>query len=195
MARVCLVVLLASVAVAAPKAPPKSGPKAPAAKKEPPPPPSAPMPKVSEHLSQKVLASLQSAAKVQAWRVASSGGLRPDPSKAIGSDFVREAAGKELDAAQLTALRGILYDDRSYRFAADVADCNFVPDVSFRVESGIDTVETLVSFACAQVLFYSGKPGGRWLPAGTFDVKPARRALLELAKATLQGDAPTQKLK
>jgi len=195
MARVFLVVLLASVAVAAPKAPPKATPKAPPAKKEPPPPPSAPMPKVAENVGEKVLAALQSATRVQAWRVASSGGLRPDPSKAIGSDFVREAEGKELSPAQLATLRGILYDDRSYRFTTDVAGCDFKPDVSFRVESGIDTVETLISFSCAQVLFYSGKPGGRWLPAGTFDVKPARKALLELAKAMMPGDAPTQKLK
>lgn len=194
-ARVFLVVLLASVAVAAPKAPARPKPSARAAKKEPPPPPSAPMPKVAENLSEKVRASLQSATRVQAWRVASSGGLRPDPAKAIGSDFVREAPGKELDAAQLAALRGILYDDKSYRFGADVAGCDFVPDVSFRVESGIDTVETLVSFSCSQVLFYGGKPGGRWLPAGTFDVRPARRALLELAKATMPGDAATQRLK
>jgi hypothetical protein len=45
------------------------------------------------------------------------------------------------------------------------------------------------------VLFYLGKPGGRWLPAGTVDVKPARAALLELARAALPNDAAVQKLK
>jgi hypothetical protein len=48
---------------------------------------------------------------------------------------------------------------------------------------------------CSQVLFMLGKPGGRWLPSGTFDVKPVRAKLLELAKATLDKDAPTQALK
>jgi hypothetical protein len=176
-------------------APPKGKPKAPPAKKEPPPPITAPTAKVAENVSEKVLTTLQSAGKVQAYRVISSGGLRPEPTKAIGSDFVRDAEGKELTATQLTTLRAVLYDEKSYRFAVDVAACNFNPDVSFRVESGIDTLETLVSFSCSQVLFYSGKPGGRWLPAGTYDLKPARGKLLELAKATLPGDAATQKLK
>jgi hypothetical protein len=33
------------------------------------------------------------------------------------------------------------------------------------------------------------------LPSGTFDVKPARAKLLELAKLMLDKDAPTQNLK
>jgi hypothetical protein len=33
------------------------------------------------------------------------------------------------------------------------------------------------------------------LPSGSFDVKPARAKLLELAKAMLNTDAPTQNLK
>ena len=40
-----------------------------------------------------------------------------------------------------------------------------------------------------------GKPGGRWLPSGSFDIKPARAKLLELAKAMMDKDAPTQNLK
>ena len=67
--------------------------------------------------------------------------------------------------------------------------------MSFQVKSGIDTVETLVSFGCNQVLFFIGKPGGRWLPGGTFDVKPARAKLLALAKQALPNDAATQALK
>lgn len=186
MRTLLLVVLASSVALAAPR----KGPR-----KPPPPPPTAPMPKVQENVNDKVLTALESATKVQAWRVATSGGLRPDPAKAIGSDFVREVAGKDLDAAQLARLKGILYDDKSYRFAASVAGCDFIPDVSFQVTSGIDTVEALVSFKCSQVLFYIGKPGNRWLPGGTFDVKPARKPLLELAKLVMEGDKPSQALK
>jgi hypothetical protein len=190
MRRVILLALLAStVAFAAPKKKGKAPPP------PPPPPPTSPMPKVEENVSEKVLTVLASATKVQTFRVIGSGGIRPDPSKAIGSEFVRDAPGKELSADQLAALRGVLYDEKTYRFEQDVAKCNFTPDVSFQAQSGVDTVEGVVSFKCSQVLFMLGKPGGRWLPSGTFDVKPARAKLLDLAKATLDKDAATQALR
>jgi hypothetical protein len=173
-------------------APKKPAPKAPP---PPPPPPTAPMQKVQEEVGDKVLGSLSLATRVQIWRVDSSGGLRPDPARAIGSDFVREATGKELAAADLAALRGLLYDEKTYRFEADVSKCNFKPDVSFHFENNLETLEALVSFGCSQVLYYAGKPGGRWLPSGTYDVKPARAALLKLSQQLLPNDAPTQKLK
>lgn len=153
------------------------------------------MPKVEENVSEKVLAVWANATKVQAWRVISSGGLRPDPTKAIGTEWTREAAGQELGAKELETLRGLLYDEKSYRFEQDVSKCNFAPDVSFQAQSGVDTVEGVLSFKCSQVVFMLGKPGGRWLPSGSFDVKPARAKLLELAKAMLDKDAPTQNLK
>jgi hypothetical protein len=184
-----LTAFLSALAVAAPKKKGKAPPP------PPPPPPTSPMPKVEENVSEKVLAVLASATKVQTFRVLGSGGIRPDPTKAIGSEFVRDVAGKELSADQLTALRGVLYDEKSYRFEQDVARCNFTPDVSFQAQAGVDTVEGVVSFKCSQVLFMLGKPGGRWLPSGTFDMKPARPKLLDLAKATLDKDAATQALK
>jgi hypothetical protein len=153
------------------------------------------MPKVEENVSERVLAVLASASAVQAWRVISSGGLRPDPAKAIGTEWTREVAGQELGPKELETLRGILYDEKSYRFGQDVSKCNFVPDVSFQAMAGVDTVEGVLSFKCNQVVFMLGKPGGRWLPSGSFDVKPARGKLLELAKAMLDKDAPTQNLK
>lgn len=186
---VLLTALLAGAALAAPKKKPKAAPPPPA------PPPTSPMPKVEENLSDKVLEVWAEATKVQAWRVASTGGLRPDPTKAIGSDWEREAAGKELGPEDLAALRGVLYDEKTYRFDQDVSKCNFTPDVSFQAQSGVDTVEGVVSFKCSQVVFMLGKPGGRWLPSGSFDVKPARAKLLALAKALLDKDAPTQNLK
>jgi len=182
------VLFVASSSFAAPKKKPKAPP-------PPPPPPTSPMPKVEENLSEKVLEVWAKATKVQAWRVMSTGGVRPDPTKAIGSEWTREAAGKEFSAVELATLRGVLYDEKMYRFDQDVAKCNFTPDVSFQALSGVDTVEGVVSFKCSQVVFMLGKPGGRWLPSGSFDVKPARAKLLELAKALLDKDAPTQNLK
>lgn len=168
------------------------------AKKAPPAPPAPltePTAKVSEALGDTVLSSMAGATKVQAFRVTDSGGLRPDPARAILSDFVRGNAGKELDASTVAVLKSLLYDDKSFRFEQDVSKCNFVPHLSFQMQSGIGTLEALVSFSCNQVLFVLGKPGGRWVPQGTFDLKPARKKLIELARATLPQDAATQNLK
>ncbi len=181
------VLLVAPVFAAAPKK-----------KKAPPPPPppiTEPTPKVTEELGDTVLASVTGATKVQVFRVSDSGGLRPDPAKAIASDFVRGAPGKELDAQTLQALKRLLYDDKSFRFEQDVSKCRFAPHLSFQMQTGIGTLETLVSFSCNQVLFILGKPGGRWVPQGTFDFKPSRKQFIDLAKATLPQDADTQNLK
>lgn len=184
-----VVLVLASVAYAAPKVKPKKGPP------PPPPPVTEPTAKVAEALGDTVLNGVTGATKVQVFRVTDSGGLRPDPAKAIASDFVRGAAGKELDGQLLGQLRSILYDDKSYRLDQDVSKCRFVPHLSFQMLTGLGTLETLISFSCNQVLFIIGKPGGRWVPQGTFDLKPARKKLLELAKTTLPQDADTQNLK
>jgi hypothetical protein len=167
-------------------------------KKEPPPPPppvTEPTEKVKEALGANVLGSVLGATKVQVFRVTDAGGLRPDPAKAIASDFVRGDAGKELDAATLVQLRSLLYDEKNFRFEEDVSKCRFVPHLSFQMQTGIGTLEALVSFSCNQVLFVLGKPGGRWVPQGTFDLKPARKKLVDLAKLTLPQDAATQNLK
>ncbi|MBL8916776.1 MAG: hypothetical protein JNM17_39100 [Archangium sp.] len=181
------VCVLSLVAVGAPKK--KKGPP------PPPPPVTEPMPKVSEALGDTVLNGIANATKVQVFRVADSGGLRPDPAKAILSDFIRGNPGNELDARALEGLRSMLYDDKSYKFESDVAKCRFVPHLSFQMQVGLETLEAVVSFSCNQVLFALGKQGGRWVPQGTFDVKPARKKLLELAKATLPQDKETQALK
>lgn len=171
---------------------------APAKKKAPPPVEvrlTEPTVKVTEALGATVLDSLAGATKVQVFRVSDSGGLRPDPERAIASDFLRGAPGKELDARELETLRGLLYDHKSFRFEQDVSRCRFAPHLSFQTQSGIGTLETLVSFSCNQVLFVLGKPGGRWIPQGTFDVKPVRKRLIQLAKVALPKDAATQNLK
>jgi hypothetical protein len=167
-------------------------PKAPA---PPPPPVTAPMPKVSENVGDAVLARLQQAEAARSFRVDDSGGLRPDPARAIGSDFVRGVEGEALTGDALVTLKSVLFDEQSYRFTQDVGRCRFVPHASFQVQEGIETLEVLVSFSCNQVLFFSGKPGGRWLPRGTFDVKPARAKLLELVRVAFPKDGATQALR
>lgn len=175
-----LLALLGASSLALGAAPKKK--KAPPA---PPPPVTSPTPRVREHLSDRTLELLEVAEHVQPFEVRDTGGLRPDPARAIASDFERGDGGRELDAKELGRLRAVFYDEKSYRFAQDVARCRFLPQLSFQLQAGIDTLEALVSFSCNQVLFVVGKPGGRWIPHGTFDVKPARKQLLELARATL----------
>ena len=183
-----LCLLLALPVLGAPKKAPKAPP-------PPPPPVTEPAAKVREALGDTVVTSLTGATKVQAFRVSDSGGLRPDPAKAIASDFVRGEAGKQLDPKDLEALRSVLYDEKSYRLDQDVSKCRFMPHFSFQLQTGVGTMEALVSFSCNQVLFILGKPGGRWVPQGTFDLKPARKKLIDLAKATLPQDRDTQNLK
>lgn len=192
MKRLLLVLLLLTSGLALAAKKPK------AAKKAPPPPPTAPTPKVTAELSNSVLELLQSSSQVQVWRVEDTGGLRPDPTRAVGADFQRTTAGKALTPEEVTQLKGVIYDERSYRFAQNVGRCRFVPHLSFQFDGGADgvgTVEALVSFSCNQLLFFIGKPGGRWLPGGTFDVRPARKALLGLAKAALPQDGETARLR
>lgn len=163
----------------------------------PPPPPlvTAPAPKVRQALSEKTLALLESADTAQSFEASECGGLRPEASKAIASDFVRGEPGAMLNEQQLKVLRSVLYDEQSFRFQQDVSRCRFVPNLSVQLRAGIDTLETLISFSCNQVLFVMGKPGGRWILQGTFDVKPARAKLLELAKATLPQSPTLRALK
>ncbi len=200
-AQICRFVAMAMLftGLAAAAGPSKKKPK-PSLSKPPPPPlpppvPTAPMPRVQSEVGERVTGVLLQATRVQTWRVASTGGLQPDKARAIGTDFQREVAGKELGSTDLATLRGLLFDEKSYRFEQDVSKCDFTPNLSFQLQNGLDTVEALVSFKCAQVLYFIGKPGGRWLPGGTFDVKPARAKLLELAKVTMPQDPPTQALK
>lgn len=187
MRALVLLLLLPALALA--------GPKKGKAPKEPPAPVTAPSAQVRENVSDAVLARLQQAETVRSFRVEDSGGLRPDPARAIGSDFVRGVEGEPLTGEALVALRSVLFDEKSYRFTQDVGRCRFVPHASFQVQEGIETLEVLVSFSCNQVLFFSGKPGGRWLPRGTFDVKPARAKLLELSLVAFPKDGATQALR
>lgn len=180
-----LVVLLASLTAAPKKKAPPS----------PPPPVTSPTTKVIENVSDATLRMMAVANKVQTFRVSDAGGLRPDARVAIASDFVRGTAGKALDEKTLEQLRSVLYDEKSYRFDQDVSKCAFVPHLSFQFTSGLDSLEALVSFSCNQVLFISGKAGGRWLPQGRFDVKPVRGKMISIAKEMLPGDAATQNLK
>ncbi len=196
-----MVLFALSASIASAAAPAKKKPVAPKpelvapVKVVPPPVPTEPMAKVREAVGERVLNVLLQASRVQTWRVSSTGGLQPDRTRAIGTDFQREVAGKELGPTDLATLRGVLFDDKSYRFDEDIAKCDFTPNISFQAQNGLDTIEALVSFKCAQVLYFIGKPGGRWLPGGVFDMKPSRAKLLELSKTTMPQDAPTLALK
>ena len=70
------------------------------------------------------------------------------------------------------------------------------PDVAFQMtNSGLDTLQMLVSFKCSQVLFFNVKNGGRTVPGLALDFKPARKPLLVLVKAVLRDDAAVQAIK
>jgi len=102
-------------------------------KKKPPaaPPPPAPelkepAEKVTEAFGDKVVTLLAGMETATAWRV-SDPGQRPDPTRAIGSDFQREAKGKELTGDDLKKLRQLLYDEKSFRLTSVQGNCSFSP--------------------------------------------------------------------
>ncbi len=181
----------ASTSFAGKKKQPKPAPAAPAA---PAPELKEPTEKVTEAFGDKVVALLKGMETATAWRV-SDPGQRPDPSKAIGSDFQREAKGKELSADDLKRLRQVLYDEKSFRLTTVQGSCNFSPDVAFDGQAGIDSLQILVSFKCNTLMFFTAKPGGRSLPGAAVDFKPSHKQLLAIAKDLLPQDATTQSLK
>ena len=188
-----LVLCFSSVAFAGKKKvpPAKTAPAAPAA---PVPELKEPTEKVTEAFGDKVVTLLKGMESATAWRV-SDPGQRPDPSKAIGSDFQREAKGKDLSADHLKRLRQVLYDEKSFRLTTVESNCNFSPDIAFDGQAGIDSLQILVSFKCNTLMFFTGKPGGRSVPGAAVDFKPSHKQLLTLAKELLPQDSPTQLLK
>lgn len=166
-------------------------------KAKPPPPPPAPLTapsaKLSDAMGGKVAELMVAATKIEVARTSYTQGIRPDPAKAIGSDFQREGAWKELTPKDVEALRQIVYSDKSFNLKANVAGCSFEPSVVFQLTAGgLDTQHMLLSFKCNQVLFFTVKPGGRAVPGVALDVKPARKKLLELVKALLPQDSALQ---
>jgi hypothetical protein len=171
-----------------------AGPKGKAAKPPPAAPLTAPTAATLEALGDRTLSMVASGAVV-ATDVKAMTGVRPEPAKAIGSEFERVLPPATLTEPQAQTLRAILYDDRSYRLGADVSRCAFSPHASFGFQNGLETLELVVSFSCNQLLVMAGKPGGRWLSGGTFDVKPSRAALLKLLRAVLPANSAVQGLK
>lgn len=162
-------------------------------RKPPPPPPvplTQPSAKLAEAMGTKAADLVVAATKWEVARTSYAQGIRPAADKAIGSDFQRETAWKELTPADLEKLKVIIYDEKSFRLSANVSGCSFVPDVVFQLSSGgLDTQQLLVSFKCNQVLFFTVKTGGRAIPGAALDCKPARKKLLELVKGLLPQDS------
>ena len=168
-------------------------------KKPPPPPPAAltaPSEKLADAMGGKVGQLLVAATKFEIARTSYTQGIRPAADKAIGSDFQRETAWKELAKADIEKLHALVYDEKSFRLGADVSACNFVPDVAFQLtSSSLDTQQLLVSFKCNQVLFFTVKTGGRAVPGMALDLKPSRKKMLELVQGLLPQDSALRGLK
>ena len=190
MKRYASVLILAAFAAAgagkAPKKPPPG----------PPPPLTAPSAKLADAMGGKVDEQLRGASRFEIARTSYAQGIRPKPQWAIGSDFQREADWQQLEAEQISKLRALVYEEKSFRLGADVTGCDFKPDVAFQMSnSGIDSLQMLVSFKCNQVLFFSVKNGGRTVPGVALDFKPSRKMMLALVKSVLREDATVQALR
>jgi hypothetical protein len=183
------VMLAASVALGAAK-------KKPAAKPPPPPPPTEPSAKLVDAMGEKQTAMLTGATKVTLFKLRYQSGVRPNPQLEVGVDFERQGNGRELTPGELKQLRGILYDEKSFKF--EPPPCSeFVPEVAMLAQSETDTgtLELLYSFKCGALMFFTSKTAGRSIPGVQIDFKPSKKALLELVKGLMPQEPTVQALK
>jgi hypothetical protein len=186
------VLLVSAVAFGAGAAGKKKAP----APKPPPPPPTEPSAKLVDAMGEKPAAMLAAATKVTLYKVLFQVGVRPNPQLEVGVDFERQGAGRELTPGELKQLHGIVYDEKSFKYAPPPCS-QFVPEVAMLAQSDTDTgtLEMLYSFKCNALMFFTAKTAGRSIPGAQIDFKPSRKALLELVKGLMPQDAAVRALK
>ncbi len=169
------------------------------AKKAPPPPP-PPITEISAQLKdamgEKAAAMLTGATKITMFKVLSQPGVRPNPALAVGVDYEKQGNGRELNASEMKQLRNIVYDEKSFKYAAP--PCNtFVPELAMLANNDDDTgtLEMLYSFKCGALMFFTAKTAGRSLPGAQIDFRPAKKPLLELMKGFMPQEPTVQALK
>jgi hypothetical protein len=170
--------------------------KPPAAKPPPPPAPTEPSAKLAEAMGEKPLAMLTQATKVTVYKLRFQEGVRPNPQLAIGVDYERQGNGRELNTSELKQLRGIVYDEKTFKYAPP--PCNqFVPEVGMQAQSEADTgtLELLFSFKCGALMFFTAKTAGRSIPGVQLDFRPGKKPLLELVKGLMPQEPAVQALK
>jgi hypothetical protein len=171
--------------------------KKPPAQKPPPPVLTEPTAKVVDAIGEKTAAMLSGATRVTLYRVSSQPGVRPNPQLAVGVDFERQGAGRELSDGELKRFKGLVYDDKSFKLSAPPACGDFKPELALLGSSDGDTgtLEMLVSFRCGGLMFFTAKTAGRSLPGVQLDFKPSRKPLLAMVKELLPQDREVQALK
>jgi hypothetical protein len=186
--KVLLIVLLVALGAGKKKPPPP---------KAPPPVPTAPSAKLADALTEKTTAMLTSATKVTLYRLTSQPGVRPNPQLAVGVDWERSGPGRELTEGEMKRFKGLLYDEKSFKFDKPPPCGDFAPELALLGQSDADTgtLEMLVSFKCGGLMFFTAKTAGRSLPGAQLDFKPARKALLTMVKELMPQDAVVQALK
>ena len=152
--------------------------------------------KVKELLGDKTIAILQSAARVEVFRI------DPDDSakgpKRIGG-YAITATGKELDKEFTGKLADVLLDDATY--FGDQAKC-FEPGVAFRLWKDKESVEVVICFHCANLkLTAKGVKGdaidddGHPKSGGFGSTEGSYGRLAKLAKEAFPDDKDIQALK
>jgi hypothetical protein len=186
-----MVMLAASVAMGAAK-------KKAAAKPPPPPPPAPtePSAKLVDAMGEKAAAMLTGANKVTMYKVLFQNGVRPNPQLEVGVDFERQGNGRELTPGELKQLRGIIYDEKTFKYEAPPCS-RFIPEVAMLAQSDSDTgtLELLYSFKCGALMFFTMKTAGRSIPGVQIDFRPGKKPLLELVKGLMPQEAAIKALK
>ncbi|MBK7858194.1 MAG: hypothetical protein IPJ65_06135 [Archangiaceae bacterium] len=187
--KVLALVLLAALAAGKKKAPP--------APKPPPPLLTEPTAKMVDALGEKTAGMLSASTRVTLYRVSAQAGVRPNPALAVGGEYERQGAGRELTDGELKRFKALVYDDKSFKLGAPPPCSDFKPELALLGTSSADTgqLELLVSFKCGGVMFFTAKTAGRSLPGAQLDLKPSRKVWLTMVKELLPQDAAVQALK
>jgi hypothetical protein len=144
----------------------------------------------AKRLDQGILAILEGATRVEAFRVLNLQTLKEEPKvkRRIGG-FLVTPRGRTLGKEFGKELAGILSDDRTYSSAW--AGC-FNPGVAFYVWKGDERIDILICFVCENL--YCGPPAENAHENVSFVGSPARAQLVRLVKQAFPEDKEIQGL-
>jgi len=161
----------------------------------------SPTGRVRMRLGSRTVAMLQTVRSVEACRIDPNWVQEPKRAvigqhKEFGIDFHGfEIAGEthKLDAASGQSITVLLRDARTYS-GGSKKDCDFAPNVAYRLQCDNGTLEALFDFQCNQMQMLTKDAAGRTTHIAWSDFDPVRGTLAALTKRALPNDPEIQKL-
>ncbi len=152
--------------------------------------PSKPTEKVNKHLGDYTIAILQSATKVEVFRVEPNKAEKPED-KQIGG-YPIKATGTEQKKAFAAKLAAVLVDEKT--LFGQQARC-FTPGVAFRLWKDKESVDVIICFACENLRLIARDADGKEIKNTSGAFGPDIQPLLKLAKEAFPDDKEIQGIK